>query len=129
MTKSELKAFIKEEILSILSEDEQTQQDIEDTKELTQAIDDLAAAKKEAGLAEEEEAPAGDKEIEKKASKRDKIIKQYREKKQELNSYLEIYKNAEDEKEKEEALGEMKKLSQSKEYQKTKKEFEKLMKV
>jgi hypothetical protein len=129
MTKSELKAFIKEEILSILSEDEQTQQDIEDTKELTQAIDDLAAAKKEAGLAEEEEAPAGDKTIEKKASKQDKIVKQYNENEKELQSYLQSYKTAKNEEEKKEAFDKMKKLSQSEEYKKTKEAYEKLKRV
>lgn len=129
MTKSELKAFIKEEILSILSEDEQTQQDIEDTKELTQAIDDLAAAKKEAGLAEEEEAPAGDKAIEKKASKQDKIVKQYNENEKELQSYLQSYKTAKNEEEKKEAFDKMKELSQSEEYTKTKEAYEKLKRV
>ena len=82
MKKSELTAFIKEEIVSALTfdeykdlfnkygvevtEDKQTQQDIKDTEELTKAIDNLAKAKEEAGLAEEEDAPAGDAEIEKK---------------------------------------------------------------
>jgi len=129
MKKSELTAFIKEEILSILGEDEQTQQDIEDTKELTQAIDDLAAAKKEAGLAEEEEAPAGDKAIEKKASEQDKIITQYNENEKELQGYLKSFKTAKNEKEKEEAFDKMKGLSQSKEYIKTKNAYEKLKRV
>lgn len=53
MKKSELTAFIKEEILSTLDEDKQTQQDIKDTEELTKAIDDLAKAKKEAGIEED----------------------------------------------------------------------------
>lgn len=47
MKKSELKEFIKNEIL------EATQQDIENTKELTKATQDLAKAKEEAGLSEE----------------------------------------------------------------------------
>ena len=53
MKKSELTAFIKEEILSTLDEDKQTQQDIKDTEELTKAIDDLAKAKKDAGIEED----------------------------------------------------------------------------
>jgi len=129
MKKSELTAFIKEEILSILGEDEQTQQDIEDTKELTQAIDDLADAKKEAGLAEEEEAPAGDKAIEKKASKQDKIIRQYNENEKELQSYLKSYKTAKNEEEKKKVFDKMKKLSQGEEYLKTKDAYEKLKRV
>ena len=45
MKKSELKAFIKEEILSTLNEDAKTQQDIKDTEELTKAMANLAKAK------------------------------------------------------------------------------------
>ena len=52
MKKSELTAYIKEEILSTLDEDKQTQQDIKDTEELTQAVADLAKAKEEAVLTE-----------------------------------------------------------------------------
>jgi len=55
MKKSELKSFIKEEILSTLSEDEATQQDIKDTKELTKATADLAKAKEEAGINEDDD--------------------------------------------------------------------------
>jgi len=59
MKKSELTAFIKEEILSTLAEDAQTQQDIKDTEELTKAVQDLTQAKKEAGIEEaEEEGPS-----------------------------------------------------------------------
>jgi len=52
MKKSELTAFIKEEIKSSLTS-EDTQQDIKDTEELTKAVADLAKTKKEAGLSEE----------------------------------------------------------------------------
>ena len=52
MKKSELTAFIKEEIKSSLTS-EDTQQDIKDTEELTKAVADLAKAKEEAGLSEE----------------------------------------------------------------------------
>ena len=51
MKKSELTAFIKEEIKSSLTS-EDTQQDIKDTEELTKAIEDLKKAKEEAGLSE-----------------------------------------------------------------------------
>ena len=54
MKKSELKSFIKEEIKSIL-EGEDTQKAVEDTKELTAAVQDLKKAKEEAGLAEQDE--------------------------------------------------------------------------
>ena len=50
MKKSELKNYIRENILSTLSED--TEAEIEKTKELTTVIKDLEAAKKEAGIEE-----------------------------------------------------------------------------
>jgi len=50
MKKSELTNYIRENILSTLSED--TEAEIEKTKELTTAIKDLEAAKKEAGIEE-----------------------------------------------------------------------------
>ena len=53
MKKSDLTSFIKEEILSSLSEN--TEAEIEKTKELTAAIKDLEKAKEEAGIEEAEE--------------------------------------------------------------------------
>jgi len=50
MKKSELKNYIRENIISTLSED--TEAEIEKTKELTSAIKDLEVAKKEAGIEE-----------------------------------------------------------------------------
>ena len=50
MKRSELKQYIKEEILSTLNE--ATKEDVETTKELTAAVKDLGNAKKEAGLNE-----------------------------------------------------------------------------
>jgi len=50
MKKSELKNYIRENILSTLSED--TAGEIEKTKELTAAVKDLEVAKKEAGIEE-----------------------------------------------------------------------------
>ena len=50
MKKSELQKYIKENIISTLSED--TDAEIKKTKELTAAVKDLDAAKKEAGIEE-----------------------------------------------------------------------------
>ena len=50
MKKSELKNYIRENIISTLSED--TDAEIEKTKELTAAIKDLETAKKEAEINE-----------------------------------------------------------------------------
>ena len=57
MKKSELKNYIRENIISTLSED--TEAEIEKTKELTSAIKDLEVAKKEAGI-EEDATPKGE---------------------------------------------------------------------
>ena len=57
MKKSELKNYIRENIISTLSED--TEAEIEKTKELTAAIKDLEVAKKEAGI-EEDATPKGE---------------------------------------------------------------------
>jgi hypothetical protein len=127
MKKSELKDYIKEQIISTLSED--TEAEIEKTKELKAAIDDLAKAKKEAGLSEEEDAPAGDTEVEKSASKEDIIVKDYNRLRKELKTHLEMYKDAEGDQAKEAALKMMKKISQSAEYIDAKEKYEKLKKI
>ena len=51
MKRSELTEFIKEEIVSVLSES--TEEEVEKTKELTAATKELAKAKEEAGISEE----------------------------------------------------------------------------
>ena len=51
MIKSELKKYIRENIISELSEN--TEEEIAKTKELTQAVQDLESAKKEAGIEED----------------------------------------------------------------------------
>ena len=57
MKKSELKKYIRENIISELSEN--TEEEIAKTKELTQAVQDLESAKKEAGI-EEDATPKGE---------------------------------------------------------------------
>lgn len=78
---------------------------------------------------EEEDAPAGDDEVEKKASKQDIIIKNYNKLRKELKKHLEMYKDAEGDQAKEAALKMMKKISQSAEYIDAKEKYEKLKKV
>jgi len=53
MKKSELKKYVRENIISELSEN--TEDEITKTKELTQAVQDLNTAKKEAGIEENED--------------------------------------------------------------------------
>ena len=59
MKKTELKKYVKENIISTLLEDKETQQNTKDTEELTKAMDDLAKAKEEAGI-EEDATPKGE---------------------------------------------------------------------
>ena len=78
---------------------------------------------------EEEDAPSGDTEVEKKASKQDIIVKDYNRLRKELKKHLEMYKDAEGDQAKEAALNMMKKISQSAEYKDAKEKYEKLKKV
>ena len=78
---------------------------------------------------EGEDAPAGDAEIEKKASKQDQIINNYKRLQKELKKHLEMYKDAEGDSAKKAALQMMKKISQSAEYLDAKAKYEKLKQV
>ena len=117
MKKSELKSFIKEEIKSIL-EGEDTQKAVEDTKELTAAIQDLKKAKEEAGLAEQDEdddedkmhkdALKGAKAAKGKSKKLDMAIKALSDIKKEMVSIVNQWKKSEGE-EKEKLQSDLKK--------------------
>ena len=72
------------------------------------------------------DAPAGDKEIQKKATKADIIIKTYKDLKQILQRYRTAYDNAKNETDKQEAFQLLKKFSQNQEYQNAKKKYEAL---
>lgn len=78
---------------------------------------------------EDEDAPAGDAEMEKKASKQDIIIKNFQKQQSELKKHLKMYKDAKDESEKKAALKKMKDISQSAEYLDAKAKYEKLKKI
>jgi len=78
---------------------------------------------------EDEDAPAGDSEIEKKASKQDQVINNYKRLQKDLKKHLEMYKDAEGDSAKKAALQMMKKISQSAEYLDAKAKYEKLKQV
>ena len=78
---------------------------------------------------DEEDAPAGDAEIEKKATKQDQIIKNYQNLQKELKKHLEAYKESKSEEEKQSHLKDMKRISQSAEYLDAKAKYEKLKKI
>lgn len=78
---------------------------------------------------EDGDAPAGDTEIEKKASKQDQVINNYKRLQKDLKKHLEMYKDAEGDSAKKAALQMMKKISQSAEYLDAKAKYEKLKQV
>ena len=102
----------------------------EEVEALNKELEKTVKLKDEAGIQEDEdEAPAGDAEIEKKASKQDLIIKNYDKLRKELKSHLKDYQNAKDEAEKEKHLQQMKKISQSAEYLDAKAKYDKLKQI
>ena len=90
----------------------------EDTVEVTEEDDK-----------EEKNAPAGDAEVEKKASKRDIITQNYLDKQRDLKRYLKSYIEAKGEEDKNAALKMMKKISQSPEYLDAKAKYKKLQQI
>ena len=78
-------------------------------------------------MEEDEDAPAGDKDVEKKASKQDKIIKDFKRIEAQMKTHLELFKTSESPKNKELAKNMLKKLTP--EYQAAKKAYDKLKNV
>jgi len=124
MKRSELKDYIKEQIVDILQE--ASKEDVENQAALNKELEKTAQLKKDADISEDEdaEAPAGDKEIEKKASKNDQIIKNYRRIKAQMDTHLAMFKDAEGDKAKNAAKQMLKKLTP--EYQAAKKAYDKI---
>jgi|TARA_R110000803_G_scaffold39682_3_gene85597 hypothetical protein len=124
MKKSELKDYIKEQIKSKLSE--ASPEDVANQADLNKELEKTADLMSKMDMKEEEEedAPAGDKSIEKKASKQDKIIKDYQRLKDLMQTELDMYKSFESPENKDLAKQRLKKLTP--EFQAAKKEYEKL---
>lgn len=124
MKKSELKDYIKEQIKSKLSE--ASTEDVANQADLNKELEKTADLMSKMDMKEEEEedAPAGDKSIEKKASKQDKIIKDYQRLKDLMQTELDMYKSFESPENKDLAKQRLKKLTP--EFQAAKKEYEKL---
>lgn len=73
MKKSELKDYIKEQIIDVLSE--ASSEDVENQKAYNDELEKTADLMSKMDMKEEEEdAPAGDKAVQAKASKQDKIL-------------------------------------------------------
>jgi hypothetical protein len=164
MKKSELKKYIKEQIVNALSEativdkltttDEIPQIAKDEKKEVStvkKAVDDAKKSGKPVTVAEKEEddvevednwykskdeddikpvdAPAGDKNIQKKATKQDIIIKTYKDLNQILQRYRTAYDNAKNETDKQEAFQLLKKFSQSQEWKDAKEKYTKITNI
>ena len=142
MKKSALKKYIKEEIINVLAT-EASKEEVENQKELNKELEKTVNLSKQMGLKEEDDvevkddyhkvddeddvkpvdAPAGDKEIQKKATKADIIIKTYKDLNQMLQRYKAAFLNAENETDKEAAFKIYKDFSQGNEYQNAKKKY------
>lgn len=127
MKKSELKDYIKEQIIGVLSE--ASSEDVENQKayndELEKTNDLMSKMKMEED--EDADAPAGDKETQKKASKQDKIIKDFKHIEAQMKTHLELFKTSESPKNKETAKKMLKKLTP--EFQAAKKAYDKIRNV
>jgi hypothetical protein len=163
MKKSELKKYIKEQIIKTLSEvtivDKKTnpneapeiaKKEDKDVETVTTAIKAAQQTGKAVTIAEKDEdeeikddyykvededdvkpvdAPAGDKEIQKKATKQDIVIKKYKDLNQILQRYKTAYDNAKNEIDKQEAFQLLKKFSQSQEWKDAKEKYAKITNI
>lgn len=127
MKKSELKDYIKEQIVDVLSE--VSSEDIENQKayndELEKTNDLMSKMKMEED--EDADAPAGDQDTQKKASKQDKIIKDFKRIEAQMKTHLELFKTSESPENKETAKNMLKKLTP--EYQAAKKAYDEVRNV
>lgn len=124
MKRSELQEYIKEQITDMLSE--ASPEEVKNQADLNKELEKTLKLKKDAGISEDEdaEAPAGDKEMNKKASKNDKIINNFRRIKKQMDTHLEMFKSAEGEKAKKAAKQMLKNLTP--EYQAAKKAYDQI---
>lgn len=126
MKKSELKDYIKEQITDILSE--VTPEDVENQKKYNDELEKTADLMSKMDMKEEEEdAPAGDKAVQAKASKQDKIIKDFKRIASQMKTHLELFKTSESPENKKTAKQMLKNLTP--EYQAAKKAYDKLKNV
>lgn len=126
MKKSELKDYIKEQIIDVLSE--ASPEDVENQAALNKELEKTADLMSKMDMKEEDEdAPAGDKTVQAKASKQDKIIKDFKRISAQMKTHLEMFKDAEGEDAKKAAKQMLKKLTP--EYQAAKKAYDKLKNV
>ena len=125
MKKSELKDYIKEQIIDVLSE--ASSEDVENQKAYNDELEKTNDLMSKMKMEEDEEAPDGDKETQKKASKQDKIIKDFQRIEKQMKTHLELFQTSESPKNKELAKNMLKKLTP--EFQAAKKAYDKIRNV
>ena len=120
-----------EELLNALTfvvQKEASEEDIENQAALNKELEKTADLMSKMDMKEEDEdAPAGDKAVQAKASKQDKIIKDFKRIEAQMKTHLELFKTSESPKNKETAKQMLKKLTP--EYQAAKKAYDKLKNV
>ena len=125
MKKSELKDYIKEQIIGVLSE--ASSEDVENQKAYNDELEKTNDLMSKMKMEEDEDAPDGDKEVQAKASKQDKIIKDFKRLEAQMKTHLELFKTSESPKNKETAKNMLKKLTP--EFQAAKKAYDKIRNV
>lgn len=128
MKKSELKDYIKEQISDILSMDEMEKIKPEDVENLEKYNDALKVKKSLEKMEEDEDdAPAGDKDVDTKARGNDKIIKDFRRIQKQMQTHLQMFKDAEGADAKKAAKQMLLKLTP--EFQAAKKKYDKIANI
>ena len=119
-----------EELLNALTfvvQKEASEEDIKNQKAYNDELEKTNDLMSKMKMEEDEEAPDGDKEVQAKASKQDKIIKNFKRLESQMKTHLELFKTSESPENKEIAKNMLKKLTP--EYQAAKKEYDKIRNV
>jgi hypothetical protein len=107
--------------------EEASDEEIQNQKEFNDELEKTNALMSKMAMEEEEDAPAGDTEVEKKVSKQDKIIKDFQRIEKQMKTHLELFKTSESPENKETAKNMLKKLTP--EYQAAKKAYDEVRNV
>lgn len=126
MKKTDLVSYIKENIRTALStQNEASEEEVKNQADLNKELEKTKELMSDLNEEDDDvDAPAGDKEVQKKASKNDRIINDFRKIKAKMDTHLAMFKDAEGEKAKNAAKQMLKNFTP--EYQAAKKEYDKI---
>tara|TARA_B110000902_G_scaffold74442_2_gene88027 strand:- start:14731 stop:15114 length:384 start_codon:yes stop_codon:yes gene_type:complete len=126
MKKTDLVSYIKENIRTALStQNEASEEEVKNQADLNKELEKTKELMSDLNEEDEDvDAPAGDEEVQKKASKNDRIINDFRKIKAKMDTHLAMFKDAEGEKAKNAAKQMLK--NSTPEYQAAKKEYDKI---